>query len=131
VPIRPPRACTGSPGCPNVVHNGSLCPDCKRKAGVADRAARGSAHARGYNSAWSAASHAFLRAHPFCAICEIETPLSIQPATVTDHIEPHKGDQGLFWDESNWQGLCKPHHDRKTATEDGGFGRAVLTRSNA
>nr|WP_292832122.1 HNH endonuclease signature motif containing protein [Mesorhizobium sp.] len=29
----------------------------------------------------------------------------------------------LFWDRSNWQPLCKPCHDRKTATSDGGFGR--------
>ena len=32
-------------------------------------------------------------------------------ATVVDHIEPHKGDPELFWDEDNWQGLCKPCHD--------------------
>lgn len=31
---------------------------------------------------------------------------------------PHRGDQKLFWDESNWQALCKPCHDRKTWTED-------------
>jgi 5-methylcytosine-specific restriction protein A len=29
----------------------------------------------------------------------------------------------LFWDSKNWQSLCKHHHDVKTATEDGGFGR--------
>ena len=44
-------------------------------------------------------------------------------ATVVDHIIPHKGDQKLFWDTRNWQPLCKPCHDKKTATEDGGFGR--------
>jgi 5-methylcytosine-specific restriction protein A len=30
----------------------------------------------------------------------------------------------LFWDRSNWQGLCHPCHSAKTATEDGGFGNA-------
>ena len=25
-----------------------------------------------------------------------------------------RGDQTLFWDESNWQSLCQPCHDRKT-----------------
>lgn len=25
----------------------------------------------------------------------------------------------LFWDEANWQPLCKPCHDQKTAREDG------------
>ena len=43
-------------------------------------------------------------------------------AREVDHIEPHKGDDTLFWDQDNWQPLCKPCHSRKTATEDGGFG---------
>ena len=30
---------------------------------------------------------------------------------MVDHIKPHKGDETLFWDETNWQALCKPHHD--------------------
>ena len=39
-------------------------------------------------------------------------------ATVVDHIVPHRGDQKLFWDEANWQPLCKPCHDKKTWNED-------------
>lgn len=31
---------------------------------------------------------------------------------VADHRTPHRGDQRLFWDESNLQCLCKPCHDR-------------------
>lgn len=46
-----------------------------------------------------------------------------RPATVVDHKTPHKGDPVLFWDEANWQPLCAPHHNQKTASEDGGFGR--------
>jgi 5-methylcytosine-specific restriction protein A len=38
-------------------------------------------------------------------------------AEVVDHIKPHKGDMTLFWDENNWQSLCKMHHDRKTILE--------------
>ena len=34
--------------------------------------------------------------------------------TVVDHIVPHRGDARLFWDEDNWQPLCKSCHDRKT-----------------
>jgi 5-methylcytosine-specific restriction protein A len=41
------------------------------------------------------------------------------PATVVDHIVPHRGNQKLFWDRKNWQSLCKTHHDRKTAQESG------------
>ena len=43
-------------------------------------------------------------------------------ATIVDHIVPHKGDLALFYDQTNWQSLCKRHHDIKTAAEDGGFG---------
>ena len=34
--------------------------------------------------------------------------------TLVDHIVPHRGDQALFWDEQNWQPLCKSCHDKKT-----------------
>ncbi|MEK4520001.1 hypothetical protein NSS64_32480 [Paenibacillus sp. FSL H8-0122] len=42
-----------------------------------------------------------------------------------DHIIAHKGDPLLFWDRSNWQGLCGPHHSDKTVREDGGFGNEI------
>lgn len=41
-------------------------------------------------------------------------------AEVVDHITPLTA--GGTNDESNLQALCKQCHDRKTATEDGGFG---------
>ncbi|WP_368028316.1 HNH endonuclease signature motif containing protein [Paenibacillus sp. DCT19] len=46
---------------------------------------------------------------------------------MVDHIVPHKGDEGLFWDSTNWQALCKRCHDIKTVTQDGGFGNDVRT----
>lgn len=82
---------------------------------------RGSAAKRGYGSKWQKARDAFLKEHPLCARCEADG--LVTAATVVDHITPHKGDQKLFWSRSNWQPLCKMHHDRKTAIEDGGFGR--------
>lgn len=39
-------------------------------------------------------------------------------ATVVDHIKPHRGDNKLFWDKSNWQSLCKSCHDKKTGRFD-------------
>ena len=82
---------------------------------------RGSAHERGYSAAWQRARAGFLRSHPLCTkhAAKGETVA----ASVVDHIVPHKGDKVLFWEHDNWQALCKPCHDRKTATEDGGFGR--------
>lgn len=58
----------------------------------------------------------FLAAHPLCVRCQSEG--KIVPATVVDHIIPHRGDQKLFWDQKNWQPLCKSCHDTKTMTED-------------
>ena len=48
----------------------------------------------------------------------------ITPAKEVDHIVPHKGDMKLFWDQTNWQSLCKPCHDSvKQAEEAAGLGR--------
>jgi hypothetical protein len=44
---------------------------------------------------------------------------------VVDHIVPHSGDHDLFWSAANHQTLCEPCHNRKTATEDGGFIRRI------
>ncbi len=45
------------------------------------------------------------------------------PATVVDHIKPHRGDPKLFWDQENWQALCARHHDRDKQREE--RGRAI------
>lgn len=81
---------------------------------------RPSANARGYNYRWQQARLVFLSNYPLCKHCEQDG--RVKPATVVDHIIPHKGDKVLFDDRANWQPLCKPCHDKKTATEDGGFG---------
>ena len=56
----------------------------------------------------------FLKQHPLCAFCQAEG--KIVPATVVDHIIPHRGDQRLFWDQTNWESLCKECHDKKTGS---------------
>lgn len=84
---------------------------------------RPSAHKRGYTARWRKYRKFYLTTHPLCVYCNKMG--MIRTATVVDHIIPHKGDMGLFWQESNHQSLCKCHHDIKTATEDGGFGRPV------
>jgi 5-methylcytosine-specific restriction protein A len=42
------------------------------------------------------------------------------PARVVDHVKPHRGDRALFWDERNWQPLCKRHHDSDKQREERG-----------
>ena len=41
----------------------------------------------------------------------------VVPATVVDHVAPHRGHRKLFWDQSNWAPACKRCHDAKTARE--------------
>lgn len=36
----------------------------------------------------------------------------------TEHEALHRGAPVLFWDESNWQSLCKTYHDKKTKTSE-------------
>ncbi|WP_430395093.1 HNH endonuclease signature motif containing protein [Enterovirga aerilata] len=44
----------------------------------------------------------------------------VREATVVDHVVPHRGDQALFWDPSNWQPLCREHHDRDKQRQERG-----------
>ena len=74
---------------------------------------RGSARERGYTRQWERESKAFLQTHPLCVCCESKG--QYRASQVVDHIKPHRGNQQLFWDKTNWQGLCKHHHDKKTA----------------
>ena len=72
----------------------------------------GGANERGYDGKWRKARARFLRRNPLCAECRKEGRLT--PAMVVDHVIPHRGNQALFWDEGNWQPLCKVCHDKKT-----------------
>jgi 5-methylcytosine-specific restriction protein A len=85
--------------------------------------ARPTAAQRGYGARWQKASQAWLNEHPIAVDYFGEHGGRVYAAEVVDHIKPHKGDMKLFWDSSNWQGLTKRDHDRKTATEEGGWGR--------
>jgi len=87
----------------------------------AGRDGRPCAAQRGYGRRWQRARRQYLAAHSTCETCA-RVGL-ICTATVVDHIIPHRGDSRLFWHRGNWQALCKPCHDRKTAMEDGGFGK--------
>jgi 5-methylcytosine-specific restriction protein A len=80
----------------------------KREARVEYDQRRGSARERGYGAAWDKASLGFRRAHPLCLGCEAIG--LIEPATVTDHVKPHRGDMAVFWDSSMWQPACDWHH---------------------
>lgn len=92
----------------------------KTKAHKPKEQERLSSTKRGYGYRWQQARAGYLAKHPLCVICKAKG--LIEPATDLDHIIPHKGDMELFWDRTNWQGLCGSCHSEKTAKEDGGFG---------
>ena len=74
------------------------------------------ANARGYTYRWQQESKAFLEKHPLC-MCEDcdDGRKRVRVATLVDHRNPHRGDDRLFWDRSNWQAMAKECHDRKTS----------------
>ena len=80
--------------------------------------ARPSARQRGYDTRWDKARRAFLSSHPWCAECAKRGVST--PATVVDHITPHRGDNALFWSKANWQVLCTTcHSSGKQRAENG------------
>ncbi|MDY2838059.1 MAG: HNH endonuclease [Bilifractor sp.] len=112
MPYKPSVPCR-HPGCPNLVPAGEkYCREHKVLHSEENR----SAAARGYGSRWRRESKKFLQLHPLCQEC-LRHGIA-KPATVVDHIVPHRGDLRLFWDRSNWQALCKKCHDKKTGRED-------------
>lgn len=71
-----------------------------------------------YGRRWQRRRLVYLAERPLCVVCEKRG--LIRAATVVDHRVPHKGDLVLFWDEGNWQALCKTCHDSyKQALEHG------------
>ncbi|MDG3575724.1 HNH endonuclease signature motif containing protein [Rhizobium sp. YJ-22] len=103
MPFRAPRICK----CGAVVPSGITCAcqerDARERKARFDKK-RPSARQRGYTKEWEQASKDFLRFYPYCERCKA-------PATTVHHKVPHKGNQTVFWDKSNWMPVCKPCHD--------------------
>lgn len=101
----------------NLAKTDNSLPDMKRQ----------SSSFRGYGYKWQKAAAAYLLKYPLCVECAAEGVTEL--ATDVDHKQPHRlgaakatGDKQaiakslqLFWNQTNWQGLCKKHHSRKTA----------------
>lgn len=66
-------------------------------------------------SKWRKIRNAFLIANPLCVMCLTDGMYS--PATVCDHIDPHKGNIDLFY-RGPFQALCKTHHDGAKAKQE-------------
>lgn len=118
-PSAPKRPCRW-PGCPALTTE-RFCETHRKDDRRAVDQRRGTAAQRGYGHRWQKYRVVFIAEHPLCEDC-LEIGI-IVPTFAVDHIKPHRGDQELFWDPKNHRGLCETCHNRKTATEDGGFGR--------
>ncbi|QLI80805.1 HNH endonuclease [Chitinibacter fontanus] len=120
MPRAPLKPC-GQPGCGRLVTSGKC--DVHRRESVRqyeaqpERRAVKSLYA---TKRWQDLRVLVLRTNPLCVECRKVDRLTA--AEHVDHIKPHCGDESLFFDFDNLQGLCKPCHSRKTAKEDGGFG---------
>lgn len=114
-------------------HKTGFCEDCQTIAKKREKATRQEYNKRRnpqvkkwLNSARYISSRKnFLNRNPLCKKCS--TTIKPVLSNILDHVKPHKGDVVLFWDVNNWQALCKRCHDKKTASEDGGFGNPTAT----
>ncbi len=117
MPSKLARGCAQG-GCPELTRDPSCyCPEHKKAHRAQQDDRRGSSSERGYGSRWQKRRKWYLKHNPFCEECYKSGIM--EASTIVDHIVPHRGDMALFWDEGNWQALCKVHHDRKTARESG------------
>jgi 5-methylcytosine-specific restriction endonuclease McrA len=71
-----------------------------------------------YGRRWRGARADYLGRHPLCVMCLAAG--DVRPATIVDHKRAHRGDAALFWNATNWQALCQPHHDRDKQSEERG-----------
>lgn len=117
MPNRPKKFCNKT-GCRNMVISGY----CEQHRPKTLRSTVAAVWRKLYDRKWRTYRVYFLIESPLCASCMKAG--KVEPATVVDHKTPHRGDIGLFWDPLNHQPLCETCHNRKTATEDGGFQRA-------
>ena len=114
MPTRPPKPCRAL-GCSRLTHDTYCDEHAYLDSKQLVERHRASSSSRGYDRRWRKARLCYLREHPLCVECQRHG--RVTPATVVDHIQPHRGNRDLFWDVENWQPLCKGCHDKKTARE--------------
>jgi 5-methylcytosine-specific restriction protein A len=83
-------------------------------------AARPSARARGYDTAWQHTRADHLELEPWCRFHRERG--EYVPATEVDHVIARR--RGGTDDHANLRSLCKPCHSRRTALEQSGWGGA-------
>jgi 5-methylcytosine-specific restriction protein A len=99
-------------GCPVLVKSGRCAAHERHR-----EERRGTAAERGYGSRWQRRARLFKTRYPLCGMRPGDRPAVmsrcyeaglVTAAYQVDHVEPHRGDEELFWDEeNNWQSLCR------------------------
>jgi 5-methylcytosine-specific restriction endonuclease McrA len=83
-----------------------------------------------YGRQWERERKLFLSQpeNALCVYCK-QNNLLVEAIQV-DHIIPHRGDQELFWDRSNWQPLCRSCGAEKSAREQMNYrtGKPVIVK---
>lgn len=64
---------------------------------------------------WQALRANQLRIEPLCRMCQ--TQGRVTPATVCDHVEPHRGDVERFW-AGPFQSVCAPCHNSEKQRQE-------------
>ncbi len=100
IPTLAKRPC-GQPGCPEIVDSG-----------YCEKHKRPSAAKRGYDAQWRKVRDAYLKVNQFCEDCTENGRDKM--AKEVHHIVPCEHDKPLFWAQSNWRGLCKACHSKRT-----------------
>lgn len=106
MPSAPLRYCA-EPGCPEKVTQGRCGTHTSQNS---QRRLHELGHRLYGTARWHRLRDLVRREEPFCRVhgCERLTEH-------VDHVRPHRGDLGLFFDRYNLQGLCVTHHSEKTA----------------
>lgn len=66
---------------------------------------------------WRRIRHEQLSTDPLCTMCLRDEVVT--EANVCDHVEPHRGNEDLFW-SGPFQSLCEHHHNSTKQREERG-----------
>ena len=112
------------PGCEKLTQSGGYCMEHKalaekrrqeRKTGFNDQRGKSREwHSMYYSARWKQSRKEFLKKYPYCFLCGAK-------ATIADHIQPHRGNVELFYNEDNLQPMCQSCHSKKTLNENDYF----------
>lgn len=96
------------PACAAPHPGGRRCPRALERRRAYDRARGGRLYG---TRRWRDFRRAWLLANPACVKCG-------KPASLVDHVVPHRGDPELFWRTGNHQSLCDHCHNSTKKCEE-------------